>query len=71
VFGLARDARPPQRIGTISLSAQAVSRISRPWSPEVRSAETQSRFRAAVTRSFQTRDADMALARMVGELADL
>jgi hypothetical protein len=37
----------------------------------VRSAETQSRFRAAVTCSFQTRDAEMALARMVGELADL
>jgi hypothetical protein len=36
----------------------------------VRSPEAQSRIQAAINRGFQTRDAEMALARMLGELAD-
>jgi hypothetical protein len=34
------------------------------------SGESQSRIRAAMTRGFQTRDAEMALGRMLGGLAD-
>jgi enoyl-CoA hydratase/carnithine racemase len=36
----------------------------------VRSGEYQSRMRAAMTRGFQTRDAEMSLARMLGEAAN-
>ena len=35
-----------------------------------RSPEAQSRIQAAVKRGFQTRDAEMALARLLGDLAD-
>ena len=36
----------------------------------VRNPEAQSRIQAAINRGFQTREAEMALARMLGELAD-
>jgi enoyl-CoA hydratase/carnithine racemase len=36
----------------------------------VRNPEAQSRIRAAMARGFQTRDAELALARMLGDLAD-
>jgi hypothetical protein len=35
----------------------------------VRAPEAQSQIRAAMKHGFQTRDAEMALARMLGELA--
>jgi hypothetical protein len=37
----------------------------------VRNPEAQSRIRAAMERGFQTRDAELALARMLGDLIDL
>jgi hypothetical protein len=36
----------------------------------VRNPEAQSRIRAAMERGFQTRDAELALARMLGDLTD-
>jgi enoyl-CoA hydratase/carnithine racemase len=36
----------------------------------VRNPEAQTRIQAAMKRGFQTRDAEMALARMLGDLAD-
>jgi hypothetical protein len=36
----------------------------------VREPEAQSRMQAAFKRGFQTRDAELALGRMLGELAD-
>ena len=35
-----------------------------------RTPEAQARIQAAMKRGFQTRDAEMALARMLGDLAD-
>jgi hypothetical protein len=36
----------------------------------VRNPEAQTRIGAAMERDFQTRDAEMTLARMLGDLAD-
>jgi hypothetical protein len=36
----------------------------------VRKSEAQSRIQAAMKRGFQPRDAEMTLARMLGDLAD-
>ena len=60
-----------KRINAIALaSAEDFRRDSDLFGEAVRNPETQSRFRVAMQRGFQTRDAEMALARMVGELAD-
>jgi len=59
------------RINAIALApAEDFRRDSDLFGEASRSPETQSRFRAAMKRGFQTRDAEMALARMVGDLAD-
>jgi hypothetical protein len=36
----------------------------------VRSPESQSRIKAAMTHGFQTRDSEMTLGRMLGDLTD-
>jgi enoyl-CoA hydratase/carnithine racemase len=59
------------RINAIALApAEDFRRDSDLFGERARDPETQRRFGAAMTRGFQTRDGEMALARMVGDLAD-
>jgi hypothetical protein len=60
-----------ERIDAITLApAEDFRRDSDLFAEAARHPETQGRFGAAMKRGFQTRDAEMALARMVGDLAD-
>ena len=59
------------RVNAIALApAEDFRRDSDLFGEGVRNPEAQSRIRAAMKRGFQTRDAEMALARMVDDLAD-
>jgi len=60
-----------ERVNAISLpSAEDIRRDSDLFIQGVRSPEFQVRMQAAMKRGFQTRDAEMALAHLLGELAD-
>ncbi len=60
-----------ERIDAITLARpEDFRRDSDLFGEAARNAETQGRFAAAMKRGFQTPDAEMALARMVGDLAD-
>jgi enoyl-CoA hydratase/carnithine racemase len=59
------------RVNAIALApAEDFRRDSDLFGEGVRNPEAQSRIQAALTRGFQTRDPEMALARMLGDLAD-
>jgi len=59
------------RINAIALApAEDFRRDSDLFGETSRNPETQRRFGAAMKRGFQTRDAEMALARMVGDLTE-
>jgi enoyl-CoA hydratase/carnithine racemase len=58
------------RVNAIALApAEDFRRDSDLFGERVRDVETQSRIQAAMKRGFQTRDAELAFGRMVGELA--
>jgi enoyl-CoA hydratase/carnithine racemase len=60
-----------ERVNAIALApAEEIRRDSDLFLEGVRSSEYQEQMRAAMERGFQTRDAEMALARMLGSLAD-
>jgi enoyl-CoA hydratase/carnithine racemase len=60
------------RVNAIALApAEDFRRDSDLFGEGVRNPEAQSRIRAAMERGFQTRDAELALARMLGDLIDL
>jgi enoyl-CoA hydratase/carnithine racemase len=60
-----------QRVNAIALApAEEFRRDSDLFGEGVRNPEAQSRIQAAMKRGFQTRDAELALARMLGDLAD-
>jgi hypothetical protein len=59
------------RVNAIALApAEDFRRDSDLFDEGMRTPESQSWIRAAMERGFQTRDMQMALARMVGDLAD-
>ena len=59
------------RVNAIALApAEDFRRDSDLFGEGVRDPQAQSRIQAAMKRGFQTRDAEMALARMLGDLAD-
>jgi enoyl-CoA hydratase/carnithine racemase len=59
------------RVNTIALApAEDFRRDSDLFGEEVRNPEAQRRIQAAMKRGFQTRDAEMDLPRMLGDLAD-
>ena len=59
------------RVNAIALApAEEFRRDSDLFGEGARTPEGQSRIQAAVKRGFQTRDAEMALARLLGDLAD-
>jgi enoyl-CoA hydratase/carnithine racemase len=60
-----------ERVNAIALApAEDFRRDSDLFGEGMRSPEAQGRIRAAIDRGFQTRDAEIALARMLGDLAD-
>ena len=60
-----------ERVNAIELpSAEDIQRDSDLFVEGLSTAEAQGRIRAAMKRGFQTRDAELALARMLGDLAD-
>jgi enoyl-CoA hydratase/carnithine racemase len=60
-----------ERVNAIGLaSAEDIRRDSDLFIEGVRSPEFQDRMQAAMKRGFQTRDAEMALAQMLGDLTD-
>ena len=59
------------RVNAIALApAEDFRRDSDLFGEGVRNPDAQGRIRAAMKRGFQTRDAEMALAQMLGDLAD-
>jgi hypothetical protein len=59
------------RVNAIALAAaEDFRRDSDLFGEGVRSAETQTRIRTAFERGFQTRDTELALAQMLGDLPD-
>ena len=59
------------RVNAIALApAEEFRRDSDLFGEGVRHPEAQTRIKAATNRGFQPRDAEMALARMLGEVAD-
>jgi enoyl-CoA hydratase/carnithine racemase len=60
-----------ERVNAIALApADDFRRDSDAFGEGVRKPEAQSRIAAAMKRGFQTRDAEMALGRLLGELPD-
>jgi enoyl-CoA hydratase/carnithine racemase len=69
-FPAAGQVALKERVNAIALApAEDFRRDSDLFGERARSPETQGRFRAATARGFQTRDAEMALGRMVGDLS--
>ena len=69
-FPAAGQLAVKDRINAITLApVEDFRRDSDLFGEGVRTPEAQSRIQAAMARGFQTRDAEMALARMLGELA--
>jgi enoyl-CoA hydratase/carnithine racemase len=69
-FPAAGQLAVKDRINAITLApAEDFRRDSDLFGEGARTPEAQSQIHAAMTRGFQTRDAEMALARMLGELA--
>jgi enoyl-CoA hydratase/carnithine racemase len=70
-FPAAGLAAVKDRVNAITLAPAAdFRRDSDLFGEGAQTAEAQSRFQAAFTRGFQTRDAEMDLARMLGDLPD-
>ena len=70
-FPAAGQVAVKSRVNAIALApAEDFRRDSDLFGEQARSAEAQGRIRAAMKRGFQTREAEMALARIVGDLAD-
>ena len=70
-FPAAGHAVVKDRVNAIALApADDFRRDSDLFGEGVRKPETQGQIRAAIKRGFQTRDAEMALARMLGDLGD-
>jgi enoyl-CoA hydratase/carnithine racemase len=70
-FPAAGRAAVKERVNAIALaSAEDLRRDSDLFGEGVRDPEPQARIGAAMKRGLQTRDAEMALARMLGDLAD-
>jgi enoyl-CoA hydratase/carnithine racemase len=70
-FPAAGHVTVKDRVNTIALApAEDFRRDSDLFGEGVRNPEAQSRIRAAMERGFQTRDAELALARMLGDLTD-
>ena len=60
-----------QRVNSIALApVEEFRRDSELFGEGARTPETQRRLQAAMKRGFQTRDAEMALARMLGDLPE-
>jgi enoyl-CoA hydratase/carnithine racemase len=60
-----------ERVNAVALaSAEEFRRDSSLFLDCVRKPEAQNRIKAAMKRGFQTREAEMALPRMLGDLAD-
>jgi enoyl-CoA hydratase/carnithine racemase len=69
-FPAAAAAALKDRVNAIALApAEDFRRDSDLFGEGVRHPDAQSRIQAAIKRGFQTRDAEMALARMLGDLA--
>src|SRR5215510_13391487 len=70
-FPAAGRAALKDRINAIALApAGDFRRDSDLFLERARDTETQNRIRIAIARGFQTRDGEMALAQMVGDLSD-
>ncbi|HTN72871.1 MAG TPA: enoyl-CoA hydratase/isomerase family protein [Methylomirabilota bacterium] len=70
-FPAAGHVAVKDRVNAIALApAEEFRRDSDLFGEGARNPETQNRIRAAMKRGFQTRDGEMALARMLGDLAD-
>ena len=70
-FPAAGHVMVKERVNAIGLPpVEEIRRDSDLFIEGVRSSEYQDRMRTAMERGFQTRDAEMALARMLGDLAD-
>ena len=70
-FPAAGHVAVKDRVNAIALApAEDFRRDSDLFGEGVRNPEAQSRIQAALKRGFQTRDAEMDLARMLGDLAD-
>jgi enoyl-CoA hydratase/carnithine racemase len=70
-FPAGGHAAVKDRVNAIALApADDFRRDSDLFGEGVRNPEAQSRIRAAIERGFQTRDAEIALARMLGDLDD-
>ncbi len=68
-FPAAGPAALKERLNAVTLApAEDFRRDSDLFGESVRNPEAQGRIRAAMKRGFQTRDAEMALGRMVGDL---
>jgi enoyl-CoA hydratase/carnithine racemase len=70
-FPAAGHVAVKERVNATALApAEEFRRDSDLFGEGVRNPEAQSRIQAAMKRGFQTRDAELALARMLGDLAD-
>jgi enoyl-CoA hydratase/carnithine racemase len=70
-FPAAGHVTAKERVNTIALApAEDFRRDSFLFGEAVRNPEAQRRIQAAMQRGFQTRDAEMGLARMVGDLTE-
>jgi len=70
-FPAAAQVALKDRVNAIALApAEEFRRDSDLFGERARDADAQRRVRSAMTRGFQTRDAEMALGMMVGDLAD-
>ena len=70
-FPAAGHVAVKDRVNAIALApVEDFRRDSALFGEGVRNPEAQSRIRAAMQRGFQTRDAEMSLGRLLGDLAD-